>query len=1220
MQNLLTLHQHASSLPPNATHAAFYEELQTIHRSSGTLLLHSASRRYAIDTTSDPVGLTIHNGFPMLATRRGELISIVEDEVSFVGDVTHDSPEKSGILAICASSDGCLLAVVSPISITVLDSDFESIAEISLDKTATEASIAWRSDGEFFTVVYKSDRVYGLVINRSCEEIKPIDVGELNLRCTVAWEPRAGGMISIPGEDRGLFFFERNGLRHFRSDFEAGAIRFARWSHNARILATVDEDGVTFWNRVNYYWYQKKTLSLKDRIAEIVWDEDDVFCAHIITSTSVIDIYMNLHVCSVIEDHRMLYTAVIDGSKLAMTNLSRGIVPPPMSHGNVELSAPIDSVFDAQGAVGALRNDGILEIVRFSSPLTATCVPSAPAVESIAKQQWKLPEWELENLGILALRLPVLIETDVLAVVKSVQNAEKGQGDRVYVYRLSETRASLLAVYTVPGYVTTMCKSNAASLTLTTTEKSVIQLNVHAADKSCTEHSHRISAVRNEPIAVRDTNAVPNRKLSVVLDSEGELSVIDCGKNAVLSLSCECTSFVLHAGFLLFTSRSHLLYCLWMNTNTVRAFFNQENSIPSIVDELDAISGPEKDSLKCGNLAAGVGAIRPIDRGSLLVAGIPNDVTIVLQAPRGNLETVAPRPLVFEAVHRLSKAGNFAKAFNLCRKQRVDMNHVVDADYDSFIANSSEFVKQIGNAEHLSVFMSFLSGDKHKRNSVCDSIVAAMKKHENVGRFTTAILTGLVRREPPNLSGALETVRDARARSNQEGVGAVDYLFVLMKDEEMVYNHALGMYDLNLAAFIAESSQMDPAEFAKELQGLHSLPESYRKYTIDMKLERYDNALRHLYACGRKRFGDCVALSHEHDLYETAIPLFREEQDIIPDLVNGYGQYLQKTDRFDDAAAVFIQNGDFQNASICYRKGGRWQMSVGAISRLRIPTGEKLQMYEVVSTELAEAGKLVDAAKVRALLLKDIEGALELLVISEDWEAAFEFGAIWSAESLEQELDLERRIAEGVREGFENLSSTIRENCSKLHERRVRLETVRRSKEAIQARLGAGRQEDEAGSDVFSATTASSIASHLSDVTFTSKTSATSLYTSINQTGPLTNAKLEKQAERRRRKAAKKRIREGHPREEEALVAYLKKLIPNDFLRTRVTRTSRALLDIGKSPEVRILMTEVKKYIQESLLLPEDVLPIEERSFLEDHHWMVYGNLLEVLHPKLNTQ
>lgn len=1135
--------------------------------------------------------------------------------MSFIGDVTHDSPEKSGILAIRASNDGCLLVVVSPISITVLDSDFECIAEIPLDKTAKEANIAWRSDGDFFTVVYKSDRAYGLVMNRSCEEVKTIDIGELNLRCAVSWEPRTGGMISIPGEDRGLFFFERNGLRHIRSDFEAGAVRFARWNHNARILAIVDEDGVTFWNRVNYHWYRKKTLSLRDSIIEIIWDEDEVFCAHIITSTSVIDLYMNLHMCTVIEDRSALYTAVVDGSKLVITNLSRGIVPPPMSHGTLKLDAPIDSVFDAHGAIGALRNDGVLEIMQFSCPPMSSCVPSAPAVNNILTKQWKLPEWELENLGMLALRLPTMIDTDVLAVVNSAQDAANGQGDHVFVYRLSKTGASLLAMHSVQGHVTTMCKSNTASLTLTTTERSVIQLTFHAAEENCTEHSHLMGAMRNEATVVRDTSMVPDRNLSVVLDSEGELNVVDWSTNTVLSVSCECTSFVLQAGFLLFTSRSHLLYCLWMNTNISRFYVKHENSIPSIVDELDAIAESEKGNLKHGKLAAGVGAIRPVDRGSLLVAGIPNDVVVVLQAPRGNLETVAPRPLVFEAVHRLSKAGNFANAFSLCRKQRVDMNHVVDADYNGFIAKAAEFVEQIGNSEHLSVFMSFLSGDTYKRNSVCDVIVTAMREHEDVGRFTTAILTGLVKRDPPNLTGALEAVRDARARSEQEGVGAVDYLFVLTKNEETVYSHALGMYDLKLAAFIGESSQMDPAEFAKELQHLHSLPENYKKYTIDMKLERYDQALRHLYACGRERFSECVSLSHEHDLYETAISLFREEQAIIPDLMKGYGQYLQNTERFDDAAAVFIQIGDFNNASQCYRKGGRWQMSIGAISRLRIPTEQKQQMYEVVSTELAEAGKLVDAAKVRGLLLKDMEGALELLITSEDWEAAVEFGAIWNAESHEQELGVETRIAEGVREGFENLSSTIQENCSKLHERRVRLETVRKSKEAIQARLGSGREEDEAGSDVFSASTVSSIASHLSDVTFTSKTSATSLYTSITQTGPLTSAKLEKQAERRRRKAAKKRIRQGHPREEEALVAYLKKLVPNDFLRTRVIRTSSALLSIGKSSEVRILMTDVKKYLRESLLLPEDVLPLEDRNSLEDHHWMVYSGLLHVLHP-----
>ncbi|KAI0559629.1 Elongator complex protein [Gracilaria domingensis] len=1218
MQNLHTVRQHVTPLPPDPTHAVYCEQLHTLHQLHQCLRLYSETEQHDINTSSIPVGLTIHNGAPLLATRAGELISIDDGQVSFVGDVTHEAPEKSGILAIGASSDGCLLIIVSPVSITVLDSEFEKLSEISIEHLATQATIAWRSDGEFFVVLYTSDRTHGIVVDRSRENIKALEVGDLDLCCSVAWESRVGGMISVPDSQGNLIFFERNGLRHIRSDFKAGDTKFARWNHSARILAVVDGTGVTFWTRANYYWYKKKRLAIARDIVDVLWDEDDVFCAHVVTSESLIDIHMSMRTSTVVPTDDGTNVTMIDGSKLMLTNISRGVVPPPMSHGIVEFDAPVDTVFDANGMIGALRCDGVVEVLQFSKPLSSPCVPSAPGVADVTRRKWVLPTAEKEWLGVLSYRLPVMIDSNVIALVKSLPVASGESSDSVVVLRLDQGEASLVAAYKCGACVTTMSRSSSASLILSLGEDSVVVLDVDIEKRVCTELFHRQGTLRNEATTVVDLAISSHGKLALAHGKDGELEVIDFEKNKILSISNECTSFTLHESFLVFTTRSHLLYCIWMSASALHGNFEENKKVPSLLDELNAIANPDGASWGRGCLAVGLGATRPVDRGSLIVTGIPGDVSVVLQVPRGNIETIAPRPLVFQAVYRYAKLGQFADAFILCRRQRVDMNYLVDADYDNFLKSTAVFVEQVGKAGHLSVFLSFLKGDQLRVNTICDSIVAAMRNDRNSKRFTSAILTGLVKHEPSNFDGALELVRDARARSNEEGLAAVDYLFVLLKDEERVYNHALGMYDLKLASFVAESSQMDPAEFSKELRMLHGMNENYRKYNIDMKLERYDSALRHLFACGKEKFGQCVSLTHEHQLYEPALQLFSGEEDIISDLLNGYGNYLQRSGSFDDAAAVFIRNGDLQQASICYQKGGRWQLAINAVSRLTLSDEQKCSMYDVISTGLAEAGNMIDAAKIKGTLMKDIGSAVELLVTGEEWEAAFELLTLWSPNlaTKDEAQDLWERLVDDIKEGYEALSSTISENRSKLRERRNRLETLRESKEAIRQRLGSkAAGDDEAGSDVFSATTASSIASNLSDVTFTSKTSMTSLYTSLNQTGPLSAAKLEKQAEKRRRKAAKKRIRQGHPREEEALVAYLRKLIPSDFLRERVNKTCRALLYVGRVAEVGKLVEEIKTYLSESLLLPEDVLPSEDRGALDGAFWVSHSKLAHIMHP-----
>jgi elongator complex protein 1 len=43
---------------------------------------------------------------------------------------------------------------------------------------------------------------------------------------------------------------------------------------------------------------------------------------------------------------------------------------------------------------------------------------------------------------------------------------------------------------------------------------------------------------------------------------------------------------------------------------------------------------------------------RRVERGSLIVAACPSSMSLVLQMPRGNLETVYPRPLVLAVVRQ----------------------------------------------------------------------------------------------------------------------------------------------------------------------------------------------------------------------------------------------------------------------------------------------------------------------------------------------------------------------------------------------------------------------------------------------------------------------------------------------------------------------------------------------------------------------------------------
>jgi len=103
-------------------------------------------------------------------------------------------------------------------------------------------------------------------------------------------------------------------------------------------------------------------------------------------------------------------------------------------------------------------------------------------------------------------------------------------------------------------------------------------------------------------------------------------------------------------------------------------------------------------------------------------------MSLVLQMPRGNLETISPRALVMEVVRQdldtwvldsivlmISTenscpliSGNFRKAFLSCRKHRIDLNFLVDHNQTAFLERLSSFVEQLDDVDHINLFLTNL--------------------------------------------------------------------------------------------------------------------------------------------------------------------------------------------------------------------------------------------------------------------------------------------------------------------------------------------------------------------------------------------------------------------------------------------------------------------------------------------------------------------------------
>lgn len=117
-------------------------------------------------------------------------------------------------------------------------------------------------------------------------------------------------------------------------------------------------------------------------------------------------------------------------------------------------------------------------------------------------------------------------------------------------------------------------------------------------------------------------------RLVFALSESGRLHAGSLGTRGSELLASGVTSFTLTPDFCIYTT-------------TQRSFYAPLVSVAAVLagEPLESVKEREWDE-------------RRVERGALAVAACPSNMALVLQMPRGNLETVYPRPMVLAVVRR----------------------------------------------------------------------------------------------------------------------------------------------------------------------------------------------------------------------------------------------------------------------------------------------------------------------------------------------------------------------------------------------------------------------------------------------------------------------------------------------------------------------------------------------------------------------------------------
>ncbi|GMK55839.1 hypothetical protein CspeluHIS016_0208950 [Cutaneotrichosporon spelunceum] len=849
----------------------------------------------------------------------------------------------------------------------------------------------------------------------------------------IAWRPVGNVIASLVrygyeggGEGRpgrwDVAMLERNGLRHggfelreAKKSWESGHVVDMAWNAESDVLAVwlrrEEGDVVQLWTMKNYHYYLKQEIVGARRFVAVRWHPEVPMALYLIDedSVQVRSFVWDTYAARLPIPEDTATVAVVDGDRLLVTPFRTQNTPPPMSSYQLSLSAQAMhvSMSPSEDALAVLTTTGMVQIwdLNTSLPEAGASRLRAGGTVSGSKLRWE------RNLAPAGDFVPKQV---ALGGDGKVTALFWGNGPDGVVLRTADANEDSASVLHDTDWV--RWEREAGFLVV---DRHGILRSVDEAQgvlvTLCRPTALQISAETRLVFALSDSGRLHAGSLS---GRESEL------------LASGVTSFTLTPDFCIYTT-------------TQRSYYVPLFSVAAILagENLETIKEREWDE-------------RRIERGALTVAACPSNMALVLQMPRGNLETVYPRPLVLAVVRRDILAGEYRSAFLTCRKHRLDLNILYDLAPQRMMDALPSFFEQIPEPDYLNLFVSQLNSDDSsvvlykdlkrdvgrasvpatKVNDVCDALRVLVE--EDTVKYVETILTTHLCKQPPDYEAGLRVLLHVQKEHPEIAQEAIKYI-IFLSNVNQLFDVALGMYDFQLVLMVAQYSQKDPKEYLPFLRELRALDTHEQRFRIDDHLGRRESALRNLHAGGPSRFDDAASYLSRYELWDEAFNLYAdtEELNTVRDL---YGDYLYDRRDFHDAAISYTLGGRREKALKAYEKAHAWREVFTLARELDTPPDVIASMVERISDYLSSRGRHAEAGQVLVDYAEDVDAAVDVLSRGGEFAEAYRLASRHARPDLVDDF-----ITPALEEAEETLTETFDEMDEQLNKELRRLDDLR---------------------------------------------------------------------------------------------------------------------------------------------------------------------------------
>ncbi|KAH8196308.1 hypothetical protein TruAng_009520 [Truncatella angustata] len=1072
-------------------------------------------------------------------------------------------------------------------------------------------SISWRGDGAYVAInsiepgVRRVIRVYSRegVLDSVSEAVD-------GMEGALSWRPAGNLMASVQRKGSGIdiILFEKNGLRHGEFSLRAPKGRDLsvdqiglEWNSDSTVLTVTFEDRVQFWTMGNYHWYLKQEIMTGEKPKSFKWhSEKPLRFALALPSKTVLAEYVfsvSRGPLTPPNDHGAV--AVVDGRSLKLTPFRTANVPPPMALYELETqTAIVDVAFSPDHSYMSVLHQTGVDLYQWQTKGLRSLRP-------VVKASVVFDDPRTETT-------PLLVSVDINGNIAILGFSHQPELHRYIFDTTSGLFSGLSRTYSssVVGFSSYCDNENGSGLIIQDAQRRYRMIQGDG-----TESEFLISPTTSQvPIQLPWFTPVQTEP------TLGKLAVYGLSRNGHLYVNDRllvknCTSYLVTPDHLVFTTTNHLL-----------KFVHRTNDIDDLEVPAD---DPEKDE-RC----------RSLERGARLVTAMPTNMSLVLQMPRGNLETIYPRAMVVAGIRQLIEEKYYGRAFANARTQRVDMNILYDHKPQQFLENVSLFLEQLDDITYIDLFLSSLREEdvtqtmyintklvgsqegllqggvettitpttgSSKVNTICDAVLESLRARKAIDHGTLQnIITANVCKNPPALEDGLLVVAKLMQDDEQLAEKAVEHICFLT-DVNTLYDEALGLYNLDLALLVAQQGQRDPREYLPFVQNLHQLPVVRRKFAIDDHLGRHTKALTHLQNLNAHQ--EAQDYTVKHSLYADALRLYRYDAPNLAIITRLYAEFLESRSRFRESGLTYESLQDYAGATRSYRAAGVscWREALFTASLQQPPLSAEAQsdLATALADALYEAKDYAGAAAIYLEHLSSIETAVRYLCKGYHFAEALRLSALHKRQDL-----LESTVDPGLADSLGSSTEFLADCKAQLRAQVPRVLELRRK--AAEDPLAFYEGERAGGADIpddVSVAASSRVSTSASLFTrYTGKAG------SVGTAGTGVSRATSKNRKREEKKRA--RGRKGTVYEEEYLVNSVRRLVERvEATKAEIERLVFGLVRRGmfeRARTVEALMLEVlegcKKAVGEVFPQAEEERKAEEGDqHVEGEEWRPLG-------------